>query len=83
MTFEALNAYFSVMSVISLKIYVSFSYPCGLLWDLYVQVYDKYLCTKAYSIVYSCIAVLGVMSGVYKVFDLLSILMNFTQSEVQ
>lgn len=67
---------------VSLRIFVSFSLPCGLLWDLFVQVYDKYLRTKSFSIVYSCITVLGVMSGVYKVFDLFSILMNFPQSEV-
>ncbi|XP_060669537.1 uncharacterized protein LOC107428072 isoform X1 [Ziziphus jujuba] len=30
------------------------------------QVYDKYLRTKALSIVYSCISMLGVMSGVYR-----------------
>lgn len=32
-----------------------------------MQMYDKYLRTKALSIVYSCISMLGVMSGVYKV----------------
>lgn len=29
--------------------------------------YDKYLRTKALSIVYACVSMLGVMSGVYKV----------------
>lgn len=32
-----------------------------------MQMYDKYLRTKALSVVYSCISMLGVMSGVYKV----------------
>ncbi|KAJ8760386.1 hypothetical protein K2173_015053 [Erythroxylum novogranatense] len=30
------------------------------------QIYDKYLCAKALSIVYSCTSILGTMSGVYK-----------------
>ncbi|KAM5567573.1 hypothetical protein ABKV19_015577 [Rosa sericea] len=41
-------------------------FPCLLTIVSSPQVYDKYLRTKSYSIVYSCIAVLGVMSGVYK-----------------
>lgn len=36
-------------------------------YGLLMQMYDKYLQTKALSIVYSCISMLGVMSGVYKV----------------
>ncbi|KAM5578631.1 hypothetical protein ABKV19_008777, partial [Rosa sericea] len=41
-------------------------FPCLLTIVSSPQVYDKYLRTKSYSIVYSCIAVLGVMSGVFK-----------------
>ena len=36
-------------------------------YGLLVQIYDKYLRTKALSVVYSCISMLGAMSGVYKV----------------
>ncbi|KAI3699168.1 hypothetical protein L2E82_43257 [Cichorium intybus] len=35
------------------------------------QIYDKPLRTKAISIVYSCTSMLGVMSGVYKLFEFL------------
>ncbi|PRQ56360.1 hypothetical protein RchiOBHm_Chr1g0334921 [Rosa chinensis] len=52
-------------------------FPCLLTIVSSPQVCDKYLRTKSYSIVYSCIAVMGVMSGVYKVFDLLSILGSY------
>ncbi|XP_040362196.1 uncharacterized protein LOC112165124 [Rosa chinensis] len=41
-------------------------FPCLLTIVSSPQVCDKYLRTKSYSIVYSCIAVMGVMSGVYK-----------------
>ena len=40
-----------------------------LLMHLFLQVYDKYIRTKALSIVYSCTSVLGAISGVYKVFS--------------
>ncbi|TQD87913.1 hypothetical protein C1H46_026550 [Malus baccata] len=41
-------------------------FPCLLNIVSSPQVYDKYLRTKSLSIVYSCISMLGVMSGVYK-----------------
>lgn len=48
---------------------VLFKLLTQLILGLYVQVYDKYIRTKALSIVYSCTSVLGAMSGVYKVFS--------------
>ena len=33
-----------------------------------IQKYDKYIRSKALSIIYSCTSMLGTMSGVYKVF---------------
>ncbi|CAB4295503.1 unnamed protein product [Prunus armeniaca] len=41
-------------------------FPCLLKIVSSPEMYDKYLRTKALSIVYSCISMLGVMSGVYK-----------------
>ncbi|KAF3430975.1 hypothetical protein FNV43_RR25705 [Rhamnella rubrinervis] len=41
-------------------------FPCLLSIVSSPQAYDKYLRTKALSIVYSCISILGVISGVYR-----------------
>ncbi|XP_034199345.1 importin-9 isoform X2 [Prunus dulcis] len=41
-------------------------FPCLLKIVSSPEMYDKYLRTKALSIIYSCISMLGVMSGVYK-----------------
>lgn len=40
-----------------------------MLFNVVMQTYDNYLRTKALSIVYSCFSMLGMMSGVYKVFS--------------
>ncbi|XP_062104980.1 uncharacterized protein LOC133816583 [Humulus lupulus] len=44
-------------------------FPCLLTIVSSTQVYDKYLRAKALSIIYSCISMLGAMSGVYRVFS--------------
>ncbi|XP_062111240.1 uncharacterized protein LOC133822814 isoform X2 [Humulus lupulus] len=41
-------------------------FPCLLTIVSSTQVYDKYLRAKALSIIYSCISMLGAMSGVYR-----------------
>lgn len=41
-----------------------------------LQVYDKYLRAKALSIVYSCISLLGAVSGVFKVISLVLLLIT-------
>ncbi|KAJ6978399.1 hypothetical protein NC653_018208 [Populus alba x Populus x berolinensis] len=41
-------------------------FPCLLIIVSSPQNYDNYLRTKALTIVYSCVSVLGIMSGEYK-----------------
>lgn len=62
-----LSSFFDLWLDLLLAIFVRVFYV--FLYDLLsVQVYDKHLRAKALSIVYSCTSMLGVMSGVYRVF---------------